>query len=38
MRFKHPVTGAPLELTAPMPTRSIWPALLALAKEEIGDT
>ena len=32
MRFKHPITGAPLELLAPMPTRSIWPALLALAE------
>ena len=33
MRFDHPVTGTPLELKAPMPTRSIWPALLALAEE-----
>ncbi|MEO8734471.1 MAG: RluA family pseudouridine synthase [Flavobacteriales bacterium] len=32
MRFNHPITGAPLELKAPMPTRSIWPALLALAE------
>ena len=31
MRFKHPITNTPLELIAPLPTRSIWPALLALA-------
>lgn len=30
MRFSHPMKGTPLELTAPMPTRSIWPAMLAL--------
>lgn len=27
MRFVHPVTGEPLELEAPLPVRSIWPAL-----------
>ena len=34
MRFNHLVTGATVELIAPMPTRSIWPALLALAEGE----
>jgi 23S rRNA pseudouridine1911/1915/1917 synthase len=34
MRFTHPVKDIPLELKAPMPTRSIWPALLALAEDE----
>lgn len=30
MRFPHPVTKKLLELEAPLPIRSIWPALLAL--------
>ena len=33
MCFKHPVTNRMLELEAPLPTRSIWPALLALKGE-----
>lgn len=32
MRFRHPVTDHLLELEAPPPVRSIWPALLALQK------
>lgn len=30
MRFVHPITGKPMDIGAPMPVRSIWPALLAL--------
>lgn len=30
MRFIHPITGKTMDIAAPMPTRSIWPALLAI--------
>lgn len=30
MRFVHPITGKSMDIAAPMPTRSIWPALVAL--------
>lgn len=35
MAFKHPVTGIAMNLEAPVPVRSIWPALLALVNEGV---
>lgn len=32
MKFTHPITGAAMALEAPMPTRSIWPALVGLVR------
>ena len=34
MSFPHPITGSEMKVEAPMPARSIWPALLALASGE----